>query len=57
MLPRILRKKGYQVLSPEIKQKMLEQVINEAKQAVRKLIVLKANIKDLEDMRLGVEQD
>ncbi len=57
VLPRIINRSGYQSQPPEVRQKILELIIKEAKSAVRKNIVLKANMKDIEDIREGVEQD
>ena len=57
VLPRIINKPGYQSQPPEVRQKILEFIIKEAKSAVRKNIILKANMKDIEDIRKGVEQD
>ncbi len=57
VLPRIISKPGYQSQPPEVRQKILELIIKEAKSAVRKNIVLKANMKDIEDIREGVEQE
>jgi len=57
VLPRVISKPGYQNQSPEVRQKILEFIIKEAKSAVRKNIVLKANMTDIEDIRKGVEDD
>jgi len=57
VLPRVISKPGYQSQSPEVRQKILEFIIKEAKSAVRKSIVLKANMTDIEDIRKGVEQE
>ena len=57
ILPRIISKPGYKSQSPQVRQKILKSIIKEAKAAVRKNIVLKANMKDLQDIREGVEDD
>ncbi|KKL96983.1 hypothetical protein LCGC14_1839050, partial [marine sediment metagenome] len=57
VLPRIINKPGYKSQSPEVRQKILELIIKEARSAVRKNIVLKANMRDIEDIRKGVEDD
>ena len=57
VLPRIINKPGYQSQPPEFRQKILEFIIKEAKSAVRKNIILKANMTDLQDIREGVEDD
>ena len=57
VMPRVISNPGYQAQSPEVKQKILELIIKEAKSAVRKNIVLKANMTDIEDIREGVEDD
>lgn len=57
VLPRIINKPGYKSQSPQTRQKILELIIKEAKAAVRKNIVLKANMTDIEDIREGVEQE
>ncbi|KKN03288.1 hypothetical protein LCGC14_1109240 [marine sediment metagenome] len=57
VLPRVISKPGYQSQLPEVRQRILEFIIKEAKAAVRKNIVLKANMQDIEDIRQGVEQE
>ncbi|KKL87418.1 hypothetical protein LCGC14_1934980, partial [marine sediment metagenome] len=57
VLPRVINKPGYKSQSPQVRQKILELIIKEARSAVRKNIVLKANMQDIEDIRQGVEDD
>ena len=57
VLPRVINKPGYTSQSPQVRQKILEFIIKEARSAVRKNIVLKANMRDIEDIRKGVEDD
>lgn len=57
VLPRIISKPGYKSQSPKVRQMILDRIIKEAKSAVRKSIVLNANMKDIEDIREGVEDD
>ena len=57
VLPRVINKPGYKSQSPQVRQKILEFIIKEARSAVRKNIVLKANMRDIEDIRKGVEQE
>lgn len=57
VLPNIIRQDWYSSLAPDMQQGVLDRVIKEAKSAVRKNIVLTANLGDLEDMRKGVEDD
>ncbi len=57
VMPRVINKPGYKSQPPEVRQKILEFIIKEAKSAVRKNIVLKANMTDIEDIRQGVEQE
>ncbi len=57
VLPRVINNPGYKSQSPQVRQKILELIIKEAKSAVRKSIVLKANMTDIEDIRNGVEDD
>ncbi len=57
VLPRVISKPGYKSQPPKVRQKILEFIIKEAKSAIRKNIVLKANMQDIEDIRQGVEDD
>jgi hypothetical protein len=54
-LPRIIEKPGYQRQSPQFKQEILNWAVKESKAAVRKNIVMEANMKDIEDISKGVE--
>ncbi len=57
VLPKIIDNPSYQELSPRKRQLILEKLIKRLRGVVRKNIVMTANIKDLEDVRKGVEDD
>ncbi len=56
-LPKIINNPSYQSLPPQMKQRILKKVIEQSRAAVRKSIIMTANMKDLEDVRKGVEDD
>jgi hypothetical protein len=56
-LPKIVGAKTYQAQKPQDRQKILEWVIKQSKAAVRKQIVMEANMKDIEDISKGVEDE
>ena len=56
-LPKIIGAPSYKEQKPEDRQKILEWVIKQSKAAVRKQIVMEANMKDIEDISKGVEDE
>jgi hypothetical protein len=54
-LPKIISLDSYQAQSPQFKQDMLNWAVKESRAAVRKNIVMEANMKDIEDISKGVE--
>jgi hypothetical protein len=54
-LPKIIGLDSYQEQSPQFKQDMLNWAVKESRAAVRKQIVMEANMKDIEDISKGVE--
>ncbi len=57
ILPQIVNDPRWVNTPPELQQEILSELITEIKSAVRKQIVLDANMGDLEDIRRGVEQE
>jgi len=57
ILPQIVSNPAYQALPPQMRQRIMEKIITQSKAAIRKSVVMTANINDLEDVRRGVEDD
>lgn len=57
ILPKLMKSERYASWRPEIKQKMLDFYIRQAKASARRRIVMDANMSSFEDVRTGVEDD
>ncbi len=57
ILSKVINNPNYQALPPQMRQRIMEKLIKQSKAAVRKSIVMTANMNDLEDVRRGVEDD
>jgi tetratricopeptide (TPR) repeat protein len=56
-LPKIVDAPSYKAQRPQDRQKILEWVIKQSKAAIRKQIVMEANMQDIEDISKGVEDE